>query len=355
MSIRSKRLRIVATMVLGILMLGAWLYFIDIGQTLHTLQHIQIGFALAGFAALALNYFIGSQRWRLLFSSVGEMKMFEAFKYYMAGVAINFILPIRAGEVAKSLFLRQIKGTPVAKSMATIVVDRSLDLAPVFVVLLAIPFLPFTFGPVVMGILLSVVLILVVLAGGVAAAILLRRRDAKGLTRSWANKLWMHSPEFIRNGVGGFANTFIDSLSASAIRPKIMAGAIGLTLLSALEQSLCSFFVYRSIGYPLPYLTALIGLTIFQLTFLFPTPPGQMGSLEVMMSLVFSTTLGVPLNTVSAAAIVGHSVTTLVVLGVGGFCLNALGVGLSGAVSVGFSQAKPGANVPQLEATEGRE
>lgn len=350
MSIHNKRLRTIVTVVLGIMMLGIWLYFIDVRSMFETLGRARLEFVAAGASCLLLSYFIRSQRWRLLFRPVGEMKGSEAFNLYMGGVAVNFILPIRAGEVAKSLLLRQTRGTAISKSMATIVVDRSLDLSTAFVVLLAIPFLPFTLGPALLAVLLSVVVLLIGLAGGTIAILALRRREA-----NWATRLWMRIPELARRPLGGFINSFVDSLSASATTPRLIAGATALTFVAALVQAGANFFVYRGLGYPMPFYTALVGITIFELTFLFPTPPGQVGSLEVMMALIFSTTLGIPLTTVSAAAVVGHTITTLVVLGVGGVCLNALGVSLSNAMSIDFSHAKSKDAAPRLEGTEGGE
>jgi len=38
------------------------------------------------------------------------------------------VIPIRAGEVAKSVFLKRLKGLPIATSLPTVFVDKLLEL-----------------------------------------------------------------------------------------------------------------------------------------------------------------------------------------------------------------------------------
>src|SRR5713226_8016902 len=47
---------------------------------------------------------------------------------FLVGIFLNFLLPIRGGEVAKSLMLKRIANIPVSKSLPTVAMDKALDL-----------------------------------------------------------------------------------------------------------------------------------------------------------------------------------------------------------------------------------
>lgn len=348
MNIRSKRLRIVVSLVVGLALLVVWLRVIDLQRALEIIQNIRPEYGVLWAIAFILSHFVRSQRWKLVFSPVGTMKRTEAFNLYMGGVALNFLFPIRAGEIAKSVLLRQLRGTPISKSMATIVVDRTLDLSPVLFVLVAIPLFHFVLSPGLLAIVLSVVVLLLGVTGATAAAIFFRTRSTQGFER-----VWTVVPGFLREKLSGVASSFADALSASTTSPSLLVKALVLTFLAAVFNALCYFFIYRAIGYPLPFFTALLGFILFEMSFVLPTPPGQIGSTEVLLLLIFSATLGVPADIVSASVLIAHPLTAVMVVAIGSICLNALGFNLANAL--GADNARTGAGGAKVQLDHSKE
>src|SRR5437879_13743896 len=66
---------------------------------------------------------------------------FIAIQLFLVGSFLNFLLPVRGGEVAKSLMLKRIAGIPVSKSLPTVAMDKALDLMPALFIMAIVPFL----------------------------------------------------------------------------------------------------------------------------------------------------------------------------------------------------------------------
>ena len=73
---------------------------------------------------------------------------------------------------------------------------------------------------------------------------------------------------------------------------------------------------------------------IFNLFYILPNPPGQVGSNEVVALLIFSGILHIPPESVIAMVVLFHPWSGLLMCGMGMGCLSALGVSLSSTVKV---------------------
>ena len=80
-------------------------------------------------------------RWKLFLNPVGKVSTFKTVKLYLVGIFLNFLLPIRVGEVAKPLMLKRIAGIPISQSLPTVAMDKALDLVPALSIMAIVPFL----------------------------------------------------------------------------------------------------------------------------------------------------------------------------------------------------------------------
>lgn len=84
---------------------------------------------LLPFAAVALvELFLRGVRWRLLLAPSGEVKTADAFRLQAAGLALNNILPMRLGELARATFAARLFNIPLVTVLATILAERLLDI-----------------------------------------------------------------------------------------------------------------------------------------------------------------------------------------------------------------------------------
>lgn len=88
---------------------------------------------LLPFAAVAvLELFLRGVRWRLLLLPSGKVRVLDAFRLQAAGLALNNILPMRLGELARATFAARLFEIPLVTVLATILVERLLDIVVLF-------------------------------------------------------------------------------------------------------------------------------------------------------------------------------------------------------------------------------
>src|SRR5690349_10040332 len=76
-----------------------------------------------------------ARRWLLLLRPLAPVGMVRAFAMNAAGGLLNYVLPIRSGDAARTWWLWRRHRVPAGSALATIVIDKACDLAAVAVVL----------------------------------------------------------------------------------------------------------------------------------------------------------------------------------------------------------------------------
>src|SRR4029077_12717830 len=87
---------------------------------------------------------IRARRWLLLLRPLAPVGMVRAFAMNATGGLLNYVLPIRAGDVARAWWLWRRHRVPTGAALATIVIDKAFDLAGVAIVLAALEVLAIT-------------------------------------------------------------------------------------------------------------------------------------------------------------------------------------------------------------------
>jgi uncharacterized protein (TIRG00374 family) len=83
------------------------------------------------------SYVVRTVRWQYLLEPLGQTRFWVAFRATIIGFAASTVLPARAGEVLRPYLLARREGLDVAAALATILVERVLDLAAVLLMLAA--------------------------------------------------------------------------------------------------------------------------------------------------------------------------------------------------------------------------
>jgi uncharacterized protein (TIRG00374 family) len=99
-------------------------------------------------------------------------------------------------------------------------------------------------------------------------------------------------------------------------RPRALVGLIGLSFVANLIDSVVLWILFSALGAQVSLLVVMTGFALFALTFLIPSAPGYIGSMEAFGSLIFS---GLGTGEIAAAStvVLYHALNT-VVLGLGG-------------------------------------
>ena len=91
---------------------------------------------------------------------------------------------------------------------------------------------------------------------------------------------------------------------------------------------------FWTIGYQISFGTAIFGYTVYNMFYILPTPPGQVGSNEAVGLLVFGGLLHLHPDKVTAMFVFSHPWSALLMTVTALLCLSALGLKLSSAMKV---------------------
>jgi len=111
-------------------------------------------------------------------------------------------------------------------------------------------------------------------------------------------------------------------------RPRILLVAGAYTVVAVGLDALFCLLAFRAVGVAVPVLVVLYGYTLFNLSFILPSPPGQVGSNELIGLLIFSGVFRVSRSGVGAMFLFSHPWTGLLMACSGLACLSAMSLNL---------------------------
>jgi uncharacterized protein (TIRG00374 family) len=339
-------------LLIGVALLFLIAKFVDIPTTIRVLRTNLatprgITFALLSGVAFLASFSIRGVRWKLFLNPIGNVSTLKAIQLFWVGVFLNFLLPVRGGEVAKSLMLKRIANIPVSKSLPTVAMDKALDLMPALFIMVLIPVLGVQMDiklwlvlGAVSGLLLCLIFFVALAAWKRSSAIALLQRITGMLPKSIAGK------------IEGFATGFVDSLLAGASQPKIFIPAVLLTVAAVICDGLFAMLAFWTVGVQISFGTAIFGYTVYNMFYILPTTPGQVGTNEAVGLLVFSGLLHLDTHGVTAMFFFSHPWAALIQCAVGMVCLSALGLTISSAMKVQSGDESAEQSVDQKRAQQ---
>ena len=334
--LNSPRVKGALGLLIGIAMLFLISRFVDIPTTISVLrQHLSTPqgatYALLAAVSFITAFSIRGARWRLFLTRICNISTFKSIQIFWVAVFLNFLLPVQGGELGKSLILKRIKRVPISQSLPTVAMDKSLDLMPALFIMAIVPFIP----SIHMSIALWLILITVssILLGIIITVALM------AWNRVATTKLIHVALGILPKGIGvkieGFALGFVDSLLAGASRPKTFLPAILLTCLAITCDGLFAWFAFLTVGMTsMNFGTAIFGYTTYNMFCILPTPPGQVGSNELVGVLVFSGLLNFPRTGVLAMFVFSHPLAALIMTTMCLICLSGLGISIKSAMNI---------------------
>ena len=331
---------LIAQTLLGLALLVAWLHLVDLEEVGRTLSQAKWHLVLLAVVIGLASGVLRAQRWRIVLRPIAQVGLGDLWLINMASSLVNFVIPLRTGEIARSLLLKQRHRVSIATSLPTIAVDRSFDLVAMLIL--------GAFGAL-SGISLGDRLTTVLLAGGVLFLIFVTFvffaiLSGKRLLTIVARLLPSRLSSLVRERILSLLERFISGFTAVSKRPKALVPIFAISLISAVLDGALYYFLFASLDSIQPPAIVLTGYSLFALTFLIPGGPGYIGSMEAFGSLVFSA-LGVG-RELAASTVVLYHATNAIILGVmGGLAMWALGFRPSTAVrslvEVGETNAVP--------------
>ncbi|HLX41039.1 MAG TPA: lysylphosphatidylglycerol synthase transmembrane domain-containing protein [Ktedonobacteraceae bacterium] len=330
------RVRAVFGLIIGVAMLFLISRFIDISTTIVVLeQHLTTPqgamYALLATASFIAAFSIRGARWRLFLSRICDISTFKSIQIFWVAVFLNFLLPVQGGELGKSLILKRIKHVPISQSLPTVAMDKSLDLMPALFIMAVVPFIPSIHMSAALWLILSLVSSILI---GIIVTVALMAWN-RTTTIKLIHIVLQILPKGIRGKIESFALGFVDSLLAGASNPRTFIPAILLTCIAITCDGLFAWFAFKTVGVTsMNFGTAIFGYTTYNMFCILPTPPGQVGSNELVGVLVFSGLLGFPKTSVLAMYVFSHPLAALIMTTMCLLCLSGLGITIKSAMKI---------------------
>lgn len=232
------------------------------GQELQaSLGGANVGLLVLSVAVMSGVYLLQATRWRLISGSTA-VRLPRFVEWVVAAVAVNNVVPGRAGDLLRAEWLARGTQRSRASSVSSVVVDRGLDVVTLVVVLaVTYPFVPhvawlrdFWLVGGALGILVS--------AAFVAAFVYARRSRATTVRGSRAQVAEVvHRSGIVFHGRRG-------------------VGAAVLSILAWLTWSFSAWLVATSLGISLTPLDVLFVTAVLNLGVAIPSSPGFIGTYQ---------------------------------------------------------------------------
>ncbi len=221
-------------------------------------------------------------KWRVIISSYGiRLGLAKSIVYWCVGFFIGLITPGRLGDMARAWYLRG--KTSFGRAMTTVVVDRVMDVAVVFVMAIAgaAAFVALYVPETSLVITISLLFAAFILALFVFSKKSIMVRITKPL-------LGFLIPSRHRGEMEGFVDEFYAGLKKIVGRKKLLLGVALTTLLYWLITFFQLYVLSRAIGINISFIGLLMFMPIVTLLDILPISFSGIGTRDAAMIFFFS-------------------------------------------------------------------
>lgn len=298
--ISGSKLKLLGALVFGILVLIGLFSFSGYSDVFKTIKNVSFYYIFLGFLAIITAFLMRTWRWSVLLRTSGYVIPRDIlFKSLMFGVLLNYILPARAGDIARGAALKATEKTPMGISLSTIVIERAMDMLTLALML---------GGGALLLSQSNTMFIVAIAAMGIAFLLILMLVFAYKYDSFISRKLGKKFPN-----ISGFMKSMKEGLYKIYSNPAALVLSIALSIPVWILEISGIYLAALAIGYKIPFsLAAVAGITSF-LAQTIPLTPGGIGVYEGTMAGVFSL-FGIPLATGISLTLIDHFVRATVTL-----------------------------------------
>lgn len=333
------RIRTVLVSVLAIALFAWFLRHANLADVWVQVRRARLDLLMAGFAVVVLSYLIRAYRWQYLLRPIGPTRFRTAFRTTVIGFAALGILPARAGDVLRPYLLARQEGLSMSATLATIVMERVLDLITVLA-LLALYVWGLADPARLPAVLLRAIEVSAALAGAAALVLMIlmwvlaTHPERVGRLVFRAARVLPHA---MADRLGGLARTFSGGF-AVAREPRALAAAMAWSFPLWLAIAGEAWLVTIAFGIDMPFAGTFLLQALLVIGVSVPTP-GGVGSYHEAYRIGVTAFFGAANDAAVAAALVTHAISyvPVVLAGVIFMAQDGLSVGglkaMAGAVS----------------------
>lgn len=268
-----------------------------------------------------LDLLVRAVRWRVLLSRTRARPapVWDLFKLSAIGLAVNNVLLLRLGELARAGLAARRLGIPAAAALASVAIERALDVAALLTIFILATRLAPGIAPAAV-----VNAALLLLAGAVGALIVLAVAEsslAPGGFIERALRPWPKVHKLLEQLALGAAVLRSPGAAAQAVALSLALWTVDATLYWAGAYAL-------GLGHLMDYPRAVLTLSWAGAISAIPAAPGGIGTFEAFVASILRT-FGATPETALAYALMTHMIMYLLVTVTGLAFLSREGVSLA--------------------------
>jgi hypothetical protein len=287
-----------------------WVFWgIDWGQVWVSFSKVHWPYIFLYFLVLLIIQFIRSLRWELLLRPLQQVGQKVLFPITSVGFMAIAILPVRSGELVRPYLLSQKKQIPMSAALATIVVERILDVLTILLFIIFIsssaelPQWVLGAGYIAMAFIGAIFSLLYLMVS--RGSVMLKITEA--VLRPFSSR------------VLDWARNFIISFSQGArilFHWRVMTQAFIFSIILWTVMVLCNYMMFFAFSFSLSLVAAFVLVIVVDLGLMIPAAPGFVGSFE-FLCVVALAIFGVGREEALSFSILSHALQLLFVAALG--------------------------------------
>lgn len=277
----------------------------DFGEIRDALRETNLWWAVPALALYFLGVYLRAIRWRILLRPIAPgATSRQLFPIVVIGFMANNVLPLRAGEIVRSVVIGREFQVRKTSALATIAVERIFD----GITMLAFLAVSMIFVSLTSELQHLAVISFLIFAGLLLGMVLLT--FAGDLVARLLQLVLGPLPEAVRLRVERMAESFLGGLGVLKSRgdlTKVIITSAGAWLLEASMYYLLAVGFGAQIRATMDGAVTLLTTGVANLSTLIPGAPGYIGQFEYGVKLVLNGALNVPESQALAYAILVHA------------------------------------------------
>ncbi|MEK7616502.1 MAG: lysylphosphatidylglycerol synthase transmembrane domain-containing protein [Patescibacteria group bacterium] len=293
---------------IGLILILIWFQFVDLEEIFSTLSNLKFLNLIPVFLFMLASPVIRAIRLKIFLKNIKDIALKDLI--FLNGVAmmLNFYIPIRAGEIAKGIYLNTRFGLPLAKSVIWVFLDRFVD----FLVVLLLAAVLLLLIPTALDI--NIIIFITIIF---ATALVLTYFAIFQITFT-RKMIGFLKHLLIFNDIKIYFDRFsifiLESFSILKRHPRDLFLLSLFTVLGYIADAYIWYFTFIALGFPQNFLKMYLGQLLSALTYLIPAAPGYVGSAEASGLLILSGVFGIGANLASAMTVLFHILSAVFIL-----------------------------------------
>ncbi len=301
-------IKILFNTVLGIVLILVWSKFVDLGQIMTTVSKVNLINLIPVFFFMLISVAIRALRLKIFLSEVKKIPLINLVFLNGLALMLNFFIPIRAGEIAKGVYLNTHYQLNLGKSVIWIFLDRFVDFLAVLLLASVLLF----FVPTSLSITFIKIITIIFVLALLLTYFAIFQRDFSQKVVNFLIPLLIE--KHIKIYFDRFSNFILEAFSILNRHPKDLALMTLATVLAYAADASIWYFTFTALGSNQDFLKMYLGQLLSALTYLIPAAPGYVGSAEVSGLLILSGVFGISRNLASAMIVLFHILSVIFVL-----------------------------------------